>query len=50
MDGNMIQCRGKNNCDMTDEVKEFAQAFTKMVKEYFEKKKETDKSMHKKAG
>lgn len=47
MDGNMIQCRGKNNCDMPDEVKEFATAFTAVIKQYFEEQKEAVKKKKK---
>lgn len=35
MDGVMIQCRGKYNCSMPDDVKAFAEAFTAVVKQYF---------------
>lgn len=35
MEGDMKQCRGKNNCSMPDDVKEFAEAFTERVKQYF---------------
>lgn len=35
MDGVMIQCQGKYNCSMPDDVKAFAEAFTAVVKQYF---------------
>lgn len=31
--GKVIQCRGKNNCDMTDKVKAFVNAFEKKMQE-----------------
>ena len=43
MNGNMIQCRGKNNCSMPDEVEEFVKSFTVVIKQYFEEQKESEK-------
>lgn len=43
MNGNMIQCRGKNNCCMPDEVEEFVKSFTVVIKQYFEEQKESEK-------
>lgn len=43
MNGNMVQCRGLYNCDMPDEVKEFAHAFTELVKGYFIEKQAAEK-------
>lgn len=40
-DGKVIQCRGKNNCDMTDEVQEFVEVF---------KKKKLHQQIERKAG
>ena len=32
-DGKVIQCRGKNNCGMTKDVKAFVKAFERKIKE-----------------
>ncbi len=37
-EGKIIQCRGKNNCDMTEEVQEFVQAFKRKKLRQAEKK------------
>jgi len=37
-DGKIIQCRGKNNCDMTGEVQEFVEAFKKKKLHQIERK------------
>ena len=37
-DGKIIQCRGKNNCDMTGEVKEFVELFKKKKLHQIERK------------
>lgn len=32
-DGKVVQCRGKNNCEMTKDVKAFVKAFEQKMKE-----------------
>ena len=36
-DGRIIQCRGKNNCSMTDKVEKFINDYSKIVKKRLEK-------------
>lgn len=38
--GKVIQCRGKNNCDMTNEVRKFVNEFTKEMTKYDEQTRE----------
>jgi len=45
--GKIIQCRGKNNCSMTEEVREFTEIFSK---EMFKYEKSLDKNKNREAG
>lgn len=40
-DGHMIQCRGKSNCSMTEEVKAFAEGFEHHLQKELEKERAT---------
>ena len=40
-DGHMIQCRGKSNCSMTEEVKAFAEGFEHHLQKELEKERGT---------